>query len=51
MAIWGVARLTDDVLPVLPACPAPLLQAIIIFMHGMLLPCWCIVVLRWGKVL
>ena len=26
-------------------------QAIIIFMHGMLLPCWCIVVLRWGRVL
>ena len=44
--------LTAAVLPALPVLPrsTPLL-AIIIFMHGMLLPCWCIVVLRWGKVL
>ncbi|PSC67620.1 branched-chain amino acid transporter [Micractinium conductrix] len=27
------------------------LQTLIVFQHGMLLPCWVIVVLRWGRVM
>lgn len=27
------------------------LQYLVVFQHGMLLPCWVIVVLRWGKVM